>query len=364
MSKTALIVGCNGQDGSYLAELLLEKEYKVIGLVRRASSTAGLWRLKNVIGHPNFKLVEGDVTDYACMDRIINREPLDEIYNLAAQSHVHSSFNQPLYTTDATYIGCLNILEILRQSSNYTKLYQASSSEMFGNFISMDYDVQGCSVRYNGPAIYSGFIYENRNGNKYISPESKYDGIFQDIDTPFNPQSPYGIAKLAAHHAVKLYRKSYDIFACSGILFNHESPRRGDEFVTKKIVNYIKALSIYKKEPLHDYFPQLRLGNLNAKRDWGYAKEYVEAMWLMLQQNNPDDYIVATGETHSIEEFVELAFKEIGENWKDFVEIDKSLFRPSEVPYLCGHGNTIEKLGWKPKVKFAELVKIMVNDAT
>lgn|SRR3990167_1230040 len=353
-TKTALITGCSGQDGSYLTEFLLDKGYKVKGLVRRASTNAGLWRLKEVLNNPNFELIEDDVTDFSSIQRIIFNHYPDEIYNLAAQSHVYSSFNQPIYTTNATYLGCLNILEVLREKNNQykPKFYQASSSEMFGdNYTEGVLPVKG---------TIGGF---------------QCGAMWQDINTPFNPQSPYGIAKLAAHQAVKLYRKSYDIFACSGILFNHESPRRGEQFVTRKVTSYVQDLRNWmnnhicldvlfneeRKMELATY-PKVKLGNLNAKRDWGFAKEYVEAMWLMLQQNKPDDYIVATGETHSVEEFVKLAFEEIGLNWKDFVEIDQSLFRPSEVPYLCGHSNTKEKLGWEPKVTFKELVKIMVNN--
>lgn len=353
----ALITGINGQDASYLAEFLIQKNYDVVGLYRR-SSTPDFSRLTSIINSPKLKLICGDVTDYGSMLSIITQEWPDEIYNLAAQSYVAASFDQPAYTASATFIGCLNILEVLKYLSQnkdmhekyrMPKLYQASSSEMFGD----SYDVRS--------------VQKNLSENDF----SFSTVFYQNENTPFNPQSPYAVAKLAAHHSCKLYRKAYGIFVCSGILFNHESPRRGDEFVTKKIANYIKWLNsqpgidyIFKRDAvLPDNFQKLKLGNLYARRDWGYAGDYVKAMWLMLQAKTPDDYVVCTGETHSVEEFLVEAFMLIGvDNILPFVEIDEALKRPAEVSYLCGsYSKAKEKLGWEPSVKFQELVRLMVN---
>lgn len=343
MSK-ALIFGITGQDGSYLAELLLSKGYSVTGVVRRTSS-GNLGRITHILHQIN--IIEGDITDPFNVNCIINDTKPDEIYNLAAQSHVGTSFEQPSLTWDVTAGGCLNILEAIRFSGRKNwdeiKFYQASSSEMFG-----------------------------KNYTKYE--DSKY----QDEKTEFLPQSPYAIAKLAAHHLVRNYRDSYGIFACSGILFNHESERRGENFVTRKITKWIGEFTAWEKRnkayivnneclsSLSDddnIFPKLRLGNLDSYRDWGHAEDYVQAMWLMLQADKPDDYVVATGETHSVREFLELAFNEIKiNNWQDYVVQDSKFYRASEVDYLLGQPAKIKrKLDWKPKINFKKLVQRMVK---
>lgn len=315
--RTALIYGVTGQDGSYLAENLLNHGYRVVGVKRRTSgdNTA---RLKHLIGHQYFTLEEGDVCDSSYIfSSLLKYEPW-LVFNLAAQSHVGTSFEQPIWTTNATYIGALNILEAIRLSKEDIRFYQASSSEMFG---------------------------------KSVGPTG-----FQNEDTPFLPQSPYAIAKLAAHHAVRLYREAYGIFACSGILFNHESERRGDNFVTKKIADYVKNLGFSIQ------IPTLRLGNLNASRDWGHAEDYVEAMRLMMEYNTPDDYVIATGETHTVEDFLKEAFSLIHiDDYKSFIEIDESLKRPAEVSFLRGDASKARRvLGWAPKILFKDLVKRMV----
>lgn len=319
--KSVLITGILGQDGSYLAEHLINKGYRVYGLHRRTSQL-NTDRIKHILN--KIELVEGDVTDFANIINIISRLSLDHIYNLAAQSHVASSFHQPLYTTNATYLGCLNILESIRLVNPAIKFYQASSSEMFGKNFSC------------------------------INNEK-----FQDESTVFMPQSPYAIAKLAAHHAVRLYRDSYNIFACSGILFNHESPRRGELFVTRKITDWIGR----HKANLADASPKLNLGNLSAYRDWGHAKDYTRAMIMILEHTNPDDYVVSTNETHSIKDFLDVAFDAAElPAWQNYVKIDQSLFRPAEVDYLCGKSDKIRKtLGWEPEYNFSSLVKEMVN---
>lgn len=341
LNKIALITGITGQDGSYLAEFLLEKGYTVIGVYRR-SSTNTHSNIEHLKEHPAFKLVCGDITDYSSMFNIINLYHPDEVYNLAAQSHVAVSFDQPLYTWQVTAGGVLNILDILHklQTEEYQpRFYQASSSEMFGD--------QYNTIEWN----------------------DRSDEHYQDEDTPMNPRSPYGIAKLAAHHSVKVYKDSYGMFACSGILFNHESERRGENFVTRKITKYVAELahhrnSKYSLDP--DYlenFPKLHLGNLDATRDWGHAKDYVRAMWLMLQQEKPDDYVVATGKAYSIREFLDLAFGSIGiQDWEKFVEVDQKFYRPCEVPYLCGKSDKVfQKLGWEPNISFSDLVCDMVT---
>lgn len=339
--KIALITGILGQDGSYLAEFLLEKNYDVVGIYRRSSSPnfSRIAHIKHKI-----RLVEGDVTDYTSLFQIIHDCCPDEIYNLAAQSHVHTSFKQPFYTNEVNYIGVLNFLEILKRYK--CKFYQASTSEMFGSEIETS----------RGLAL---------GGEPY-----------QDEYTRMTPNSPYAISKLAAHNAVKLYREAYGIHASCGILFNHESPRRGDEFVTKKITDYVRKLKPLivktitgdngeKYTDCHNFHTlgNLKLGNLDAKRDWGYAKDYVEGMWAMLQQEKPDDYVLATGETHTVKEFLTEAFSQIGvKDWESFVEIDNSLKRPSEVPYLCGYADKAKRvLNWVPKTTFKELVRIMLN---
>jgi GDPmannose 4,6-dehydratase len=328
MKKNAVVFGITGQDGSYLTELLLEKNYDVIGVTRRVS-TGNTGRIVHLMDCPHLHLVEGDLTDYSSILRIIEEYEPMEVYNLAAMSHVGTSFDQPLLSFDVTGKGCLNILEVLREHSPYTRFYQASSSEMFGD------------------------AFTEQGGNK-----------FQDENTLFRPQSPYAIAKLAAHHATRLYRNSYSLHASCGILFNHESERRGGRFVTKKITKYVAQLYNHiqsGKDPKSH--PELRLGNLDAQRDWGHAEDYVRAMWLILQEDNPDDYVIATGTTHSVREFLEAAFNKIGiENYMDFVVQDPKFMRPSEVPFLKGSAYKAKVvLGWRPKVDFEELVSRMVE---
>jgi len=317
--KKALITGITGQDGSYLAEFLLKKGYEVHGLYRRSSSfntarLSGIWQDPH---EPNPRLLGryGDLTDGVSLVKILYELQPDEIYNLGAQSHVRVSFDIPEYTADVTALGTIRILEAIREAGVRTRFYQASSSEMFG----------------------------------------KVAEVPQRETTPFYPRSPYAVSKVFSYWATVNYRESYDLFACNGILFNHESPRRGETFVTRKItraIAYIKA-GLQKK---------LYLGNLSAKRDWGYAKEYVEAMWLMLQQDQPDDFVIATGETHSVQEFCEEAFGCAGLDWRAYVEIDQRYFRPAEVDLLIGDPSKAKRLlGWEPKVKFKELVRLMVD---
>ena len=323
-----IIFGITGQDGSYLAELLLEKDYEVVGVTRRVSVPT-LNRIEHIL--PKIKIVEGDITDAFSVSNIIKEEEPDEIYNLAAQSHVGTSFKQPSLTWDVTAGGVLNILEAIRYSSrkDNIKFYQASSSEMFG---------------------------------KNYSLRERFVDIlkYQDEKTPFAPQSPYAIAKLAAHHLVRNYRDSYGIFACSGILFNHESERRGEKFVTRKITKWIGE---FVASGMDKEFPALRLGNLDAKRDWGHAEDYVRAMWEMMQHETPNDYVVATGETHSVRDFLDVAFKHVGiDDWEDLVVIDPEFYRPSEVDYLLGIPAKAKRvLGWEPEISFEKLAERMVD---
>lgn len=334
MGKTAIITGVTGQDGSYLAELLIKKRYKVIGVHRRSSSP-NFSNLANVLNSPNFILEEGDITDLGFLHRILNSYSVNEFYNLAAQSHVKTSFDQPVTTWDITGGGVLNCLEAIRNSSPETKFYQASSSEMFGkNYSEDEYNGVG------GPAYYK----------------------FQNENTPFMPQSPYAIAKLAGHHLVRNYRDSYNIFACSGILFNHESERRGENFVTRKITKWLAGYIANEKS---EEYPLLRLGNLDAYRDWGHAEDYVRAMWLMLQQETPDDYVVATGRTHSIRDFLDCVFSIAGVgDWDSLVVIDPAFYRPAEVDYLLGSALKAEKvLKWKPSISLQKMAERMfLND--
>lgn len=317
--KTALITGVNGQDGSYLAELLLEKGYRVIGLKRRTSSIS-TGRIDHLIENSNFSVKYYDLHDAYFINHILKEEKIDEIYNLAAQSHVAVSFEIPDYTSDGICRGTLNILNAIRNISPTTKMYQASSSEMFGD--STDYDpVRG----YN----------ENSR---------------------MMPVSPYAVAKLYAHQMVNVYRKAYGLHLSSGILFNHESPRRGETFVTRKIT---MAAAKIKKGLQKD----LRLGNLDAKRDWGHAKDYVNAMWLMLQTDKPDDYVIATGETYSVEQFLTEVFGYAGlGDWRNYVKIDPRLKRPNEVPYLLGDSTKARTLlGWKPEYNMQMLARRMFD---
>ncbi len=320
MTKSALITGITGQDGSYLAEFLLQKGYQVHGLVRRCSSfTTGridhLYR--DVHENPQLLLHYGDLTDGQSLTNLVQEIEPDEIYNLGAQSHVRVSFDQPVYTLMTDGVGALNVLEAakLLNKRKHVRVYQASSSEMFG------------AVEH--------------------SP--------QDEATPFRPQSPYACSKVYAFYQTINYRQSYDLFATNGILFNHESPRRGETFVTRKITRAATRIKVGMQEKLY-------LGNLDARRDWGYAKDYVEAMCLMLQQDKPDDFVIATGVTHSIRRFLELAFGQLDLSWEEHVEIDPRYYRPSEVHHLCGDSSKAkEQLGWTAKTDLSELVRIMIE---
>ena len=325
MNKVAIVTGVTGQDGSYLSELLLDKGYTVVGLRRRSSSEKGLERINHVLNNDNFKLVEADITDPANVCWLLQTYLPDEVYNLAAQSHVGTSFQQPSYTTQVNLQGPLNFLEAIRLLSPSTKFYQASTSEMFGK----NFELMG-------------------------------DTKYQKETTPFVPQSPYAVAKLAAHEMVRIYRDSYGLFACCGILFNHESERRGENFVTRKITKWIGEFVASGQD---EDFPALRLGNLDAHRDWGHAQDYVEAMYMMLQQDEPEDYVIATSETHSVREFLMEAFNEIGiPNFEPYVVIDPEFYRPCEVDWLLGHtGKARDQLGWRPKVSFQDLVQRMVR---
>lgn len=322
-SKRALITGITGQDGSYLSELLLEKGYEVHGIIRR-TSTFNTDRIDHIYVDPhneNAKLLlhYGDLTDGVTLRRILEEVKPTEIYNLGAQSHVRVSFDSPEYTVDSVGMGTLRLLEAIRDYRHRTgidvRFYQAGSSEMFG----------------------------------------KVQDIPQKETTPFYPRSPYACAKVYAHWQTVNYRESYGMFACNGILFNHESPRRGETFVTRKITRAIARI-------VGGHQKKLYLGNLDSKRDWGYAKDYVRAMWLMLQQDEPDDYVVATGETHSIREFLDLSFKYVNLDWHDYVEFDERYLRPAEVDLLIGDPTKAkQKLGWEPSVTFQELVALMVE---
>ncbi|KGR90049.1 GDP-D-mannose dehydratase [Ureibacillus massiliensis 4400831 = CIP 108448 = CCUG 49529] len=310
--KKALITGITGQDGSYLADLLLEKGYKVYGLVRR-TSTPIMVNLEHIKDQIEF--VSGDITDLSSLIRIVEQIQPDEVYNLAAQSFVGSSWEQPVLTGNITGLGVTNMLEAVRITKPDARFYQASSSEMFGKVMETP----------------------------------------QKETTPFYPRSPYGVAKLYGHWITINYRESFNMYACSGILFNHESPRRGVEFVTRKITDAVAQIKLGLTN-------ELRLGNLDAKRDWGFAGDYVKAMWLMLQQDTPDDFVISTGETHTVEEFVEIAFSHAGLDWRDYVVIDPKFVRPAEVDLLLGDcSKAKEKLDWKLDVSFEQLVKMMVD---
>ena len=319
MSKRALITGITGQDGSYLTELLLGKGYEVHGIIRRASSFNSsridhLYQDRHTRGVKLF-LHYGDLSDSVNLVKLLYDLKPDEIYHLGAQSHVRVSFDIPEYTADITGVGTIRILEAIRETGSQPRFYQASSSEMYG----------------------------------------KVAEVPQRETTPFHPRSPYGVSKVFAYWATVNYRESYNLFACNGILFNHESPRRGETFVTRKITRAVARIKAGLQK-------RLFLGNLDAKRDWGYAPEYVEAMWLMLQQDNPDDYVIATGETHSIREFLDLSFGLAGLGWEQYVHIDPRYYRPAEVDLLIGDASKAKKqLGWAPKTTFPELVRIMTE---
>lgn len=310
--KRALITGITGQDGSYLAEFLLKKGYKVYGLTRR-SSTNVTGRIDHILSQ--VELISGDLLDGTSLISAVEQAQPDEVYNLAAQSFVQTSWNQPVLTADFTAVGVTRVLEAVRKAAPKARFYQASSSEMFG----------------------------------------KVQAVPQIESTPFYPRSPYGVAKLYGHWITINYRESFNMHASSGILFNHESPRRGIEFVTRKITYNVALI----KNGLAN---ELRLGNLDAKRDWGFAGDYVEAMWLMLQQDRPDDYVIATNETHTVKEFVELAFERADLDWQKYVKLDEKFMRPAEVDLLIGDPARAKKdLGWEPKTSFKQLVNMMVD---
>jgi GDPmannose 4,6-dehydratase len=311
-TKTALITGITGQDGSYLAEWLLQQGYRVSGMVRRAS-TENFQRIEHL--RDRLQLYQGDLLDQTSMASILEQVQPDEIYNLAAMSFVPTSWQKPVLTAEFTAVGVTRVLDALRQTCPRARFYQASSSEMFGK------------VRE--------------------SPQTEL--------TPFHPRSPYGVAKVYGHHITVNYRESYGVYACSGILFNHESPRRGMEFVTRKITHGVARIKL-------GLATELRLGNLQAKRDWGFAGDYVRAMWLMLQQEQPDDYVVGTGQTHSVEEFVRIAFERVHLDWRRYVVIDPQFYRPAEVDVLLACPTKArQQLGWQPEVTFEQLVALMVD---
>lgn len=332
----ALITGITGQDGSYLAEYLLSLGYTVVGIVRR-SSVSTLERIRHLLNNQNLILVEGEITDAACINELIRTHQFNEIYNLAAQSHVGTSFSTPLYTINANINGPLNILEGIKKYSPSTRFYQASTSEMFGKNVSYYRSGNRINEEYN-------------DFNKGVYP-------FQDEETPFAPRSPYAVAKMAAHELVKLYRDAYGIYAASGILFNHESPRRGEDFVTQKIVNWLVEYSV------DNSIPKLKLGNINTYRDWGHAQDYIVAMHLMLNHTfNQKDFVIATGETHNVKDFLNAAFSYFTLNWQDHVEIDPALYRPAEVEYLLGDPAKAQaKLRWNRKYSFDNLVQDMIE---
>lgn len=312
--RSALVTGITGQDGAYLAQLLLDKGYRVVGLHRR-SSTTNTWRLQELGVLDKIELVEGDLGDSSSLEAAIDHSEPDEVYNLAAQSFVASSWGQPLYTADVTAMGVLRLLEVVRRANNKIRFYQASSSEMFG----------------------------------------QVEEIPQRETTPFHPRSPYGVSKVFGYWITRNYRESYAMYACNGILFNHESPLRGIEFVTRKITDGVARIKL-------GLAMELRLGNLSAKRDWGFAGDYVRAMWLMMQQDEPGDYVIATGDSHEVGEFVQLAFEAVGLDWRQYVVQDHKFMRPAEVDTLLGDpSKALRDLGWSPSVPFRELVRTMVE---
>ena len=353
--KRAIVTGITGQDGSYLAELLLDKGYNVVGLKRR-TSTENHERIRQIIDNPRFSLEEVEIADTGSVYSAVERHQPDEVYNLAAQSHVKTSFDQPHYTIETNTVGVVNFLEAIRRFKPDAKFYQASTSEMFGK----NYDTKFCTD-------------DKKN------PQEK----FQDENTAFEPQSPYAAAKLASHHMVRIYRDGYGLHASCGILFNHESERRGEKFVTRKITKWIAGFKSwaeaqgldtesrhfeFDKDYIHSRrssYPKLRLGNIEAFRDWGHAEDYVSAMWLMLQQDTPDDYVIATGETYSVHDFMVHAFEYINiskEDITDFFVIDPEFYRPSEVEFLKGEPTKAETiLGWERKVSFEQLVHRMLE---
>ena len=324
--KTSLVFGCNGQDGSYLSELLLKKNYKVIG-VKRRSSTNTLGRLDSIIENENFSVLEGDIVDPSSVNCLIKESQPDEIYNLSAQSHVHTSFSQPLYTFQVNALGVIHILEAVRNYSPKSKVLTASTSELWGS-------------NYN------------------VSQDGKIK--YQDESTQFSPNSPYAVAKLAAHELIRIYRDAYSLFTCAAISFNHESPRRGEEFVTRKITQWVGR---FVQSGRDKNFPLLRLGNIDAVRDWSHAKDMVRGMWMMLQQDIPKEYVLCSGKGYSVREFLDLAFSFIDIlDWSPYVVIDPQFYRPCEVEFLQGRYNLAkQELGWEPQISFEELVQEMVS---
>lgn len=358
--QVAVISGVTGQTGSYLAETLLSEGYFVIGFSRRVSVDTSE-RIRHLLCNSRFQFEEGDICDTHYITSLLTKYRVAEFYNLAAQSHVGTSFSQPVVTSDINYGGVLNILNCIKELSPTTKFYQASTSELFGS----SYDERvGEFISISRSITYT----EEFETEKY-----------QDENTKMQPQSPYAVAKLASHHLVRLYRESYGIYAATGILFNHESPRRGDKFVTKKITKWLgKFIEFTESKPLGEFvpdpdyiltqngsikYPKLRLGNLDASRDWGHAKDYAEGMHKILQQEKPDDFVLCTGETHTIREFLTVAFKEIGiDDWEPFVVVDPEFYRPAEVDYLRGRCKKAQDtFGWKPSYDFESLVKEMVD---
>ena len=310
--KTALITGITGQDGSYLAEFLLEKGYRVVGMVRR-TSTVNFDRIAHI--QDNVEIAQGDLLDQSSLMDIVREHKPDEVYNLASQSFVLTSFSQPVLTGEFTALGVTRVLEAVRQVKPDARFYQASSSEMFGKVVEVP----------------------------------------QRESTPFHPRSPYGVAKVYGHWITVNYRESYGLYACNGILFNHESPRRGLEFVTHKVTHAAVRIKLGLQK-------ELRLGNLDARRDWGFAGDYVRGMWMMLQQDKPDDYVLATGETHSVRELCDIAFKRVGLNWQDHIVIDPRHYRPAEVDLLIGDASKAKHvLGWSPNIGFQQLIEMMVD---
>lgn len=316
MKKIALITGVNGQDGSYLSELLLRKGYKVVGMIRRTSSSRRekLKNIEHLLNLDNFELVTGDVTDLSSIIKILKDHSPTEVYNLAAQSHVGESFTSPISTMNINGIGILNVLEAILSVNKRIKLYQASTSEMFGDLQAIQSEI-----------------------------------------TPFNPVSPYACSKVYGHNIVVNYRKAYGIYACCGILFNHESPRRGEDFVTRKITRAAARIKLGKQK-------EIRLGNIKTYRDWGFAGDYVEAMWLMLQQDEAEDYVISSSNSITVEDFLQKVFIYLDLDYRDYLVIDEKFFRPHDVPYLKGDSSkALKRLGWKPKVNLDNLVKMMVD---
>lgn len=316
MKKIALITGVNGQDGSYLSELLLKKGYKVVGMIRRTSSSRRekLKNIEHLLNLDNFELVTGDVTDLSSIIKILKDHSPTEVYNLAAQSHVGESFTSPISTMNINGVGILNVLEAILSVNKRIKLYQASTSEMFGDLQAVQSEI-----------------------------------------TPFNPVSPYACSKVYGHNIVVNYRKAYGIYACCGILFNHESPRRGEDFVTRKITRAAARIKLGKQK-------EIRLGNIKTYRDWGFAGDYVEAMWLMLQQDEAEDYVISSSNSITVEDFLQKVFTYLDLDYRDYLVIDEKFFRPHDVPYLKGDSSkALKRLGWKPKVNLDNLVKMMVD---